>query len=67
MKVVKVLWGLLVDDGRLAISLVVGLVIAYILRSAAHLPLVASILIWVSLIFALWFSIEHQLRLKLKK
>lgn len=65
MKVIKVIWGLLVDDGRLATTLIVALIIAFGL-SKANQPLLAGIIIWLGLIVSLWYSIEHQLQLKLK-
>lgn len=66
MKVLKKLWGLLVDDGRLATILVVALVVAYII-SASGQHLIGAIVIWLGLIIALWVSVDHQLRLKVKK
>lgn len=64
MSVLKVIWGLLVDDGRLASVLCGALVVAYVF-SAAGQSMAGAIVIWAGLIVSLWFSIEHQLRLKL--
>jgi len=66
VKVLKKLWGLLVDDGRLATILVVALVVAYVI-SASGQHLIGAIVIWLGLIIALWVSVDHQLRLKVKK
>ncbi|KPV44064.1 hypothetical protein [Alicyclobacillus ferrooxydans] len=66
MKVLKVLWGLLVDDGRLASILVISLVVAYIV-SLAGVKWLAALVIWLGLIVSLWVSIEHQLKLKVHK
>lgn len=65
MKALKIVWGLLVDDARLATALVIALILAYAL-SLAHQPVFAAIIIWLGLIVSLWISIEHQLRLKTK-
>lgn len=66
MKVLKKLWGLLVDDGRLATILVVALVVAYVI-SASGQHIIGAIVIWLGLIIALWVSVDHQLRVKVKK
>ena len=66
MRVLKVLWGLLVDDGRLASILVLALVIAFVL-SLGGLKFLAAIVIWLGLVISVAISVEHQLKLKLKK
>lgn len=66
MAVLKVIWGLLVDDARLATGLVITLLVAYLL-SQANLHLLGAIVIWAGLIVSLWVSVEHQLVAKLKK
>lgn len=66
MRVLKVLWGLLVDDGRLASILVVSLIVAFVV-ALAGLKLIAAVVIWLGLIISVWVSVEHQLKLKLKK
>lgn len=66
MKTLKVLWGLLVDDGRLASILIVALIIGSIV-SAAGLKTLGAVAIWLGLLVSLGVSIEHQLKLKLKK
>jgi hypothetical protein len=65
MKVLSTLWGLLVDDGRLASILILSIVLAWGL-SQFEQPLLAAILIWAGLIVSLAVSIEHQLKLKIK-
>lgn len=66
MNVLKTLWGLLVDDGRLASILVVGILLAAISAVLHHHTIAAGIL-WLSLMVSLWVSVSHQLRLKTKK
>lgn len=66
MRALKVVWGLLVDDGRLAFVLALALVISFVL-SHFHQPLLGALVIWVGLLASLWISIEHQLKLKAKK
>lgn len=66
MKVLSALWGLIVDDVRLASILIVSLLISWGV-SLAHQQVLAAIVIWAGLLISLWVSIEHQLRLKLKK
>lgn len=66
MKVLSTLWGLLVDDGRLAWTLLIFLAVAAILSRVAHLSFVGSLMIWLGLIVSVVFSVEHQLRLKTK-
>ena len=63
MGILKTLWGLLVDDGRLASILGLTLIVAF-LFSRVNLPLVAAVVIWAGLLAALWSSTEHQLKLK---
>jgi len=67
MKVLSTLWGLLVDDGRLASILVIAIIISAVLTNALSLPLSGAIVLWAGLLVSLFFSIEHQLRLKSKK
>ena len=66
MKVLSILWGLLVDDGRLAWTLLVFLAVAGVISRVAHLPFVGSLMIWLGLIVSIIFSVEHQLSLKTK-
>jgi hypothetical protein len=66
MRVLKVLWGLLVDDGRLASILVLSLVAAYLI-SAVGLKTLAAGVIWLGLVMSVLVSVEHQLRLQVKK
>ena len=63
MGILKTLWGLLVDDARLAFILGITLIAAF-LFSQVNLPLVAAVVIWAGLLAALWSSTEHQLKLK---
>ena len=63
MGILKTLWGLLVDDVRLALVLGSALILAFGLRQAG-LSLVAAVVLWIGLLGALWFSIEHQLKLR---
>lgn len=67
MKVLKTLWGLLVDDGRLASILVIGLIVAAVLSLGLHVPAIGSVVIWLALIISLVVSVNHQLKLKLNK
>lgn len=67
MKVLSTLWGLLVDDGRLASILVLAIIIGSIVSKVLHQPLPGAIVIWAGLLVALFVSIEHQLSLKSKK
>lgn len=66
MKVLSTLWGLLVDDGRLAWTLLVFLAVSAILSRVAHLPFIGAVTIWLGLMASLVFSVEHQLRIKTK-
>lgn len=66
MRVLKVLWGLLVDDARLASILVVALVIGYV-ASLAGWHTIGAIVIWLGLIVSLWVSVSHQLKRKIGK
>jgi|GEM_PF-5354930 len=65
MKALKVLWGLLVDDGRLASILVIALIVAFICAQAG-LHFIAGVVIWLGLIVSVWTSVGHQLRLRIK-
>jgi len=66
MKVFSTLWGLLVDDGRLAWILLVALILAAIASLLAHLASAGAVLIWLGLIVSLIISVEHQLRIRTK-
>jgi len=66
MKILRVLWGLLVDDARLGFILVVSLVIGDVVARAGF-QTVAALVIWAGLVGSLWVSVNHQLRLKLRK
>ncbi len=63
MKVIKKLWGLLYDDARLVLTLVVALLLSLLLK-LINLPTIAAIAIWLGLVVSLWISIEHELSLK---
>jgi hypothetical protein len=65
--ILSTLWGLLFDDARLAVTLLVALAIAAIVSLVGHMPIVGAIVIWLGLIAALFISIEHQLTSKLRK
>ncbi len=67
MKVLKTLWGLLVDDGRLAWTLVIGLVISRVVSMVLRLEFIGALIIWISLIAALIVSVEHQLKLTVNR
>jgi hypothetical protein len=66
MKVLSALWGLLVDDGRLASILMLSIILAWGLSQFGQ-PILAAIVIMAGLVVSLAVSIEHQLNLKLKK
>ena len=66
MHILKTIWGLLVDDIRLASILVISLVIGCVV-SLVHDSQLGAYVIWAGLIVSLWISIEHQLKLKLRK
>ena len=63
MKVIKKLWGLLYDDARLVMGLIVALLLSLLLK-LINLPTFAAIVIWLGLVVSLWISIEHELSLK---
>lgn len=67
MKVLQTLWGLLIDDGRLASVLLIALILAGIASLLEKWTVIGAVLIWLGLIFSLIVSVEHQLRLKVKK
>ncbi|MFY4776176.1 hypothetical protein [Metabacillus sp. RGM 3146] len=66
MKVLSTLWGLIVDDGRLA-SILIGCLVISCLLSLFGQSLIAAFVIWAGLLISLWVSIQHQLQLKLSK
>ncbi|UOF90948.1 hypothetical protein LSG31_01270 [Fodinisporobacter ferrooxydans] len=66
MNALKILWGLLVDDSRLVSVVLLSLILAFLL-SSIHMVHIAAYVIWVGLIVSLWISVEHQLKLKIKK
>lgn len=66
IKVINTLWGLLVDDGRLASILIVALILAGVSSLVGKLTIIGAVLIWLGLILSLIISIEHQLKLKTK-
>jgi hypothetical protein len=66
MKVLSTLWGLIIDDGRLASTLIGCLIISWG-SSLAGQPLIGAFIIWAGLLVSLWFSINHQVQLKLSK
>ncbi|QQE77591.1 hypothetical protein [Alicyclobacillus sp. SO9] len=65
-KVISTLWGLVVDDARLAWTLVVALLIAAVMAYILHLAFIAAVVIWLGLILSLVLSVEHQLKLRMK-
>ena len=65
MSWLRVMWGLVVDDGRMVSTLGAGLVLAYLCR-LAHWPTLAAVIIWLSLLGALGYAVEVQLRKKLR-
>lgn len=67
MKVLSTLWGLLVDDRRLASILILAIVISVIVSNTFGQPLLGALILWAGLIVSLFVSIEHQLRIKSKK
>lgn len=60
------LWGLLFDDTRLALTVIITLAVCGVLK-LANATVGSPYVMVVGLLIALWISIEHQLRLKLKK
>lgn len=62
----KVALGLVMDDVRLVGVLASFLLIAFILHESGR-PLLSALAIWVGLMVALAVSVNHQLRLKLRK
>jgi hypothetical protein len=67
VKVLSTLWGLLVDDRRLASILILAIVISVIVSNTFGQPLLGALILWAGLIVSLFVSIEHQLRIKSKK
>lgn len=63
MKVLATLWGLIVDDGRLAYTLGLFIIIGATL-SYFQQPWIAAIVIWLGLLVSLWVSVIHQLNKK---
>jgi hypothetical protein len=64
-KIIKIVWGLLFDDVRLAVFLLLALTIAAILCNLGYNSL-GMIVMWLGMLLALFISIEHQLQNKLK-
>lgn len=67
MKVLKVLWGLLVDDTRLVSILLFSLLLSVIAATVVHQIVAAALFIWLGLLGSLWVSIEHELKVKVTK
>ncbi len=67
MKVLHTLWGLLVDDRRLASILMIALLLSAISSLVLREFFLGAVLIWGGLIVSLVVSVEHQLKLKMKK
>ncbi|MBP1967109.1 hypothetical protein [Paenibacillus aceris] len=67
MKIISTLWGLLVDDGRLASILVLAIVVSAVVTNLFQLQLVGAIVIWAGIVVSLFVSIQHQLSLKMRK
>ncbi|HET7559827.1 MAG TPA: hypothetical protein VFK80_07690 [Limnochordia bacterium] len=61
MKAVQVAWGLLFDDARLGIGVVLSLLLAALL-AYVHAAVPAAIVLWLGLIAALTISIRHEQR-----
>lgn len=66
MKILSTLSGLIIDDRRLAGILIVFLIFSWGSSYFLHQRLLAGGLIGASLLLSLWFSVLHQLQLKLK-
>lgn len=66
MKALKVLVGLVFDDWRLVITLLIGIAVSGILVMT-HLPLLAAIVFWITLPISLWISTDTELKKKLSK
>ncbi|SDM82305.1 hypothetical protein SAMN04487897_101161 [Paenibacillus sp. yr247] len=64
-KVLNIIWGLFVDDARLAITLVISLAASALVSKMGY-PFIGTICLWAGLLLALFISIEHQLFLKLQ-
>ncbi|KYP81303.1 hypothetical protein AYW79_01120 [Ferroacidibacillus organovorans] len=67
MRVLQTLWGLLVDDRRLASILMIALLLSAISSLVLREFFLGAVLIWGGLIVSLVVSVEHQLKLKMKK
>jgi len=67
MKAIQVIWGLLVDDGRLATLLMATLIVSALVSVLGHQAQLAAYIIWGGLLVSLSVSIEYQLKQKLKK
>lgn len=66
MKLILKIRGLLIDDARLAIIILVAVVLAGVLSWGAHLRSLGGIILWLGLIMSLSVSVQHELRRKLK-
>lgn len=66
MKALRTLWGLLVDDGRLASIIVVAVILSAGASLIGHFTRLGAIILWLGLIISLVISVEHQLNVKMK-
>lgn len=64
-KALNVIWGLFIDDARLAIILLISLAVSAVSSKLGY-PYVGALCIWIGLVAALFISIEHQLQLKVR-
>lgn len=63
-KVLKIIWGLFVDDARLVITLVITVAASAFVSTSGY-PFFGMVCLWLGLLLALFISIEHQLHVKM--
>lgn len=63
-KVLNTIWGLFVDDARLAITIVISVATSAFVSTLGY-PFVGMVCLWVGHLLALFISIEHQLHVKI--
>lgn len=66
MKVFSKLWGLIIDDVRLAGTLILALILAFVFAKT-HENVPAIVVIWGGLILSFIWSIMYQVRLAKRK
>jgi hypothetical protein len=66
MKILKKLWGLLVDDNLLASILLITVILAAAVSEWGHMAGLGVIVLWLGLLVSLTVSIEHQLNVRTK-